>query len=239
MYQHQRNEIFSMASLQDDWTRLKTKFRMRFGDKVYHELMATAQLDVNTTNDSLLYFSVVGNQAAIRLISDDFLPSLKQIWQSVTGRFVNVQVVARSDSAIVTKIEEKQETKPRLSINMVAFRQLEGEEREQFIADFLQEHRSITVKACQHLVAGLNGLKVSVMLESGRAREPVRLRSIAMYLSRKLALKSLPEIGRKFDDRDHSTVLHAIRKMEKLSSRDDELKAEIEEYMGILKQLGQ
>jgi chromosomal replication initiator protein len=54
-------------------------------------------------------------------------------------------------------------------------------------------------------------------------------RQIGMYLSKQLTTRSLPEIGRRFGDRDHTTVLHAIRKIEGEIGNDNRLKDEIEE----------
>jgi chromosomal replication initiator protein len=56
----------------------------------------------------------------------------------------------------------------------------------------------------------------------------VRPRQIAMYLAKTLTLRSLPEIGRRFGGRDHTTVLHAVRKIESLIGTDNGLAAEIE-----------
>jgi chromosomal replication initiator protein len=56
----------------------------------------------------------------------------------------------------------------------------------------------------------------------------VRPRQVAMYLAKTLTLRSLPEIGRRFGGRDHTTVLHAVRKIETLVSRDVALSEEVE-----------
>jgi chromosomal replication initiator protein len=56
----------------------------------------------------------------------------------------------------------------------------------------------------------------------------VRPRQVAMYLAKTLTLRSLPEIGRRFGGRDHTTVLHAVRKIENLVSTDSALADEIE-----------
>jgi chromosomal replication initiator protein len=56
----------------------------------------------------------------------------------------------------------------------------------------------------------------------------VRPRQIAMYLAKTLTLRSLPEIGRRFGGRDHTTVLHAVRKIEGLVGNDNMLAEEVE-----------
>src|SRR5438132_68811 len=60
-----------------------------------------------------------------------------------------------------------------------------------------------------------------------RAREVARPRQVAMYLSKQLTPKSLPDIGRRFGGRDHTTVIHAVRQIEKLRASDAELDADI------------
>ena len=56
----------------------------------------------------------------------------------------------------------------------------------------------------------------------------VRPRQVAMYLAKTLTLRSLPEIGRRFGGRDHTTVLHSVRKVEQMMRDDNELSQEIE-----------
>jgi chromosomal replication initiator protein len=65
-------------------------------------------------------------------------------------------------------------------------------------------------------------------LSSRRTANVVRPRQIAMYLAKTLTLRSLPEIGRRFGGRDHTTVLHAVRKIEGLVGSDTALSDEIE-----------
>ena len=62
----------------------------------------------------------------------------------------------------------------------------------------------------------------------------VRMRQIAMYLAKKLTARSLPQIGRHFDGRDHTTVMHAIRKIERLRPTDDVLNEQIRALEGAL-----
>jgi chromosomal replication initiator protein len=66
------------------------------------------------------------------------------------------------------------------------------------------------------------------LLSSRRTANVVRPRQIAMYLAKTLTLRSLPEIGRRFGGRDHTTVLHAVRKIETLAGNDSALAEEIE-----------
>lgn len=76
----------------------------------------------------------------------------------------------------------------------------------------------------------------SDLLSQRRTANVVRPRQVAMYLAKILTLRSLPEIGRRFGGRDHTTVLHAVRKIETLIGTDTALAAEIETLKGELQE---
>ena len=65
------------------------------------------------------------------------------------------------------------------------------------------------------------------MLSQRRSRPLARPRQIAMYLAKKMTTRSLPEIGRRFANRDHTTVIHAVKTITRLSEQDDEMKKNI------------
>ena len=66
------------------------------------------------------------------------------------------------------------------------------------------------------------------MLSARRSRAVARPRQIAMYLSKQLTTRSLPEIGRKFGGRDHTTVIHAVRKVESLRESDPSIEEDVD-----------
>jgi len=70
-------------------------------------------------------------------------------------------------------------------------------------------------------------LRLPDMLSQRRSRNIARPRQVAMYLAKQLTERSLPEIGRKFSGRDHTTVMHAIRKIEELRCSDSSLDEDI------------
>ncbi|BBB99379.1 hypothetical protein M2192_001178 [Bradyrhizobium elkanii USDA 61] len=72
------------------------------------------------------------------------------------------------------------------------------------------------------------GLTMADMKSSRRTAKIVNARQIAMYLAKKITSRSLPDIGRRFGGRDHTTVLHAVRKIEAKAEKDPVLSAEIE-----------
>ncbi len=91
-----------------------------------------------------------------------------------------------------------------------------------------REPKRIKIEDIQKLVATHFNVSRADILSSRRTANVVRPRQIAMYLAKVLTLRSLPEIGRRFGGRDHTTVLHAVRKIEALSGSDGGLHEEIE-----------
>ncbi len=91
-----------------------------------------------------------------------------------------------------------------------------------------REPKRVKIEDIQKLVASHYNVSRADILSSRRTANVVRPRQIAMYLSKLLTLRSLPEIGRRFGGRDHTTVLHAVRKIEELAGRDGMLNDEID-----------
>ena len=81
----------------------------------------------------------------------------------------------------------------------------------------------VTVDLIQSLVCKFFKISKTEMLSSRRSRYLVRPRQTAIYLTKLLTSKSLPEIGRDFSNRDHTTVIHSIKTIEKLKKSDNEL----------------
>jgi chromosomal replication initiator protein len=90
------------------------------------------------------------------------------------------------------------------------------------------EPKRVKIEDIQRAVARHYNVSRADMLSSRRTANVVRPRQIAMYLAKTLTLRSLPEIGRRFGGRDHTTVLHAVRKIETLADGDKALSEEIE-----------
>jgi chromosomal replication initiator protein len=98
------------------------------------------------------------------------------------------------------------------------------------IRDLVRTHepKRVKIEDIQKLVASHFNVSRADILSSRRTANVVRPRQIAMYLSKVLTLRSLPEIGRRFGGRDHTTVLHAVRKIEGLTTSDGSLSEELE-----------
>jgi chromosomal replication initiator protein len=105
---------------------------------------------------------------------------------------------------------------------------LEMAERE--VRDLIrpQEPKRVKIEDIQRIVARQYNVSRADLLSSRRTANVVRPRQVAMYLAKTLTLRSLPEIGRRFGGRDHTTVLHAVRKIENLVHNDTALAEEIE-----------
>ena len=90
------------------------------------------------------------------------------------------------------------------------------------------EPRRVKIEDIQKVVSRHYNVSKADLLSSRRTRTIVRPRQIAMYLSKTLTPRSLPEIGRRFGGRDHTTVLHAVRKVEEMMQGDQHLAEESE-----------
>jgi len=88
--------------------------------------------------------------------------------------------------------------------------------------------RRITVDDIQKAVAEYYGMKQADLLSDRRNRAIARPRQVAMWLCKQLTTRSLPDIGRRFGGRDHTTVLHAVRKIEELKAVDAPIATDVE-----------
>ena len=117
---------------------------------------------------------------------------------------------------------------------VVAHAQLVGrditlETTQEVLQDLLRaRERRVTIEEIQKQVAAHFHVRVSDMHSARRARSVARPRQVAMYLAKSLTSRSLPEIGRMFGGRDHTTVMHAVRKVEELTARDSALAEDVE-----------
>lgn len=104
----------------------------------------------------------------------------------------------------------------------------------QVLADSLRAHeRRITIDEIQRKTAEHYGLRLADMMSARRAREVARPRQVAMYLAKKLTPRSLPEIGRRFGGKDHTTVMHAVKRIEELRVADAEINGDVMKLMRV------
>ncbi len=102
------------------------------------------------------------------------------------------------------------------------------ENTQHVLHDLLIAHdRRVTIEEIQKQVAMHYNIKLADMHSARRSRVVARPRQVAMYLAKQMTTKSLPEIGRKFGGKDHTTVMHAVKRIEELMQVDSELADDI------------
>jgi len=117
---------------------------------------------------------------------------------------------------------------------VVAHSQLVGrdislEATQDVLHDLLRANdRRVTIEEIQKQVASHFNIRTSDMHSARRARSVARPRQVAMYLAKQLTTRSLPEIGRKFGGRDHTTVMHAVKKVDELREHDSTFAEDVE-----------
>jgi chromosomal replication initiator protein len=101
-------------------------------------------------------------------------------------------------------------------------------ECKKILKDFINSNnKSINVESIQNIVASYFNLNIQEMLSPRRSRSLARPRQIAMYLAKHHTTNSLPEIGRKFSNRDHTTVIHAVKKIDELIKEDNGIRQSV------------
>jgi chromosomal replication initiator protein len=117
---------------------------------------------------------------------------------------------------------------------VVAHSQLVGrdislEATQDVLQDLLRANdRRVTIEEIQKRVSSHFNIRISDMHSARRARSVARPRQVAMYLAKQLTSRSLPEIGRKFGNRDHTTVMHAVKKVDELREHDSSFNEDVE-----------
>lgn len=119
-------------------------------------------------------------------------------------------------------------------MRLFAFASLVGREitmelAQECLADILKaSDRKVTVEEIQRRVSEHYSIRLSDMIGPRRVRSIARPRQVAMYLSKQLTSRSLPEIGRRFGGRDHTTVMHGVRRIEELQTTDSQMFEDVE-----------
>jgi chromosomal replication initiator protein len=117
---------------------------------------------------------------------------------------------------------------------LVAYAKLVGrpislDNTQEVLQDILRANdRKVTIEEIQKRVAEHYNIRLGEMFSARRSRAIARPRQVAMYLAKQLTERSLPEIGRKFGGRDHTTVMHAVRKIDELCALDSSFSEDVE-----------
>ncbi len=119
-------------------------------------------------------------------------------------------------------------------MRLFAFASLVGKEitldlTQDCLADILREaDRKVTIEEIQRKVSEHYNIRLSDLIGPRRVRNIARPRQVAMWLAKRLTTRSLPEIGRRFGGRDHTTVMHGVRKIEELKAQDSQIAEDLE-----------
>ena len=131
---------------------------------------------------------------------------------------------------ITSNVRELEGALNRIVANMqLVGREITLESAHEELHDLLRpRERRVTIDEIQRRVAEHFNVRLAEMTSARRARAFARPRQVAMYLSKQLTSRSLPEIGRYFGGRDHTTVIHAVRRIEELKDTDSVLAEDVE-----------
>ncbi|WP_163847805.1 chromosomal replication initiator protein DnaA [Pseudooceanicola aestuarii] len=115
------------------------------------------------------------------------------------------------------------------AFGMLVEREITMELTQDCLADVLRaSERKITIEEIQRRVAEHFNIRISDMIGPKRVRSFARPRQVAMFLCKKLTSRSLPEIGKRFGGRDHTTIIHGVRRIEELIQKDSQLADDLE-----------
>ena len=157
----------------------------------------------------------------------------RKILEHRLGRFISTQVPADVIEFLARTISRNVRELVGGLNKLIAFAQLTGQPvslqlAEEQLTDILSANRRrITIDEIQRMVCQFYRVDRTEMASKRRARAVVRPRQVAMYLAKVLTPRSYPEIGRKFGGRDHSTVIHAVRLIEELRTRDADMDGDV------------
>ena len=181
------------------------------------------------------------------LVVDIDTPELELKIKILKKRIENIQNQFKENinlkEEVITFIASESKTNIRELIGVlnrvVAFsrvnnRELNINDCKNILKDVFSQIRVITVDKIQNVVSNFFNIPLSEMLSQRRSRPLARPRQIAMFLAKKMTSRSLPEIGRRFANRDHTTVIHAVKTITRLSEQDDEMKKNINQIKSLL-----
>ena len=159
---------------------------------------------------------------------------------AIAGKTIPDEVLDFLAEKIATNIRELEGTLNRLIAHADLINQkITLESTQKILGDLFRAHdKKITIDDIQKQVVSFYDLKLGDMTSTRRLRAIARPRQIAMYLAKKLTPASLPHIGREFGGRDHTTVMHAVRKVEDLIKTDELLAADITKLENRLQSIG-
>ncbi|MFZ4405844.1 MAG: chromosomal replication initiator protein DnaA [Paracraurococcus sp.] len=148
--------------------------------------------------------------------------SILQAKAAAAQVLVPAKVMELLATKITTNVRELEGALNRLVAHANLFgRPITIDSAHEVLHDVLRAHeKRVSIEEIQRKVAEHYNLRLTDMVSARRARNVARPRQVAMYLAKQLTQRSLPEIGRRFGNRDHTTVMHAVSRVAELMSAD-------------------
>lgn len=181
-----------------------------------------APMDLDGLDERLKSRMGWGLVADIRPSTFDLRLNIVKSKANVIGLDIPEDVAGFLANKITSNIRELEGALNRLAVHAdMSGETTSMETAQDVLSDVLRSYeRRITIDEIQRKVAEHYALRLQDMHSSRRSRNVARPRQVAMFLCKKMTPRSLPEIGRKFGGRDHTTVMHAVRKIEELMDDD-------------------
>jgi len=186
--------------------------------------------DLNGLEDRLRTRLGCGMVADLHSTTFELRLSILQTKAARAGVAVPVKVMEYLAHKITTNVRELEGALNRLIAHANLFdRPITLETAQEVLHDILKSlERRVTIEEIQRKVAEHYSMRLTDMSSPRRSRAVARPRQIAMYLAKQLTSRSLPEIGRKFGNRDHTTVMHAVSRVGELMERDGSFAEDVE-----------
>ncbi len=159
---------------------------------------------------------------------------LQQKVEQFSEQFRNLEIAEGVLEFLAHRISSNVRVLEGALMRLFAFGSLVGREitlelTQDCLADILRAtDRKITVEEIQRKVSDHYNIRLSDLIGPKRVRTFARPRQVAMYLAKHMTTRSLPDIGRRFGGRDHTTVMHGVRRIEELKARDSQLAEDLE-----------
>jgi len=198
-----RQMVISADKSPSDLEGLEERLRSRLGSGLVADIHPTTyELRLSIIEAKIKKYNIDLSKDIIEFLAHKITTSVRELEGALTRLAAHVTLVGRS-------------------VNL--------EIAEDLLQDLLRaSDRRTTIDQIQKKVAEHFNVKMSDMHSARRSRTIARPRQIAMFLAKNLTTRSLPEIGRKFGGRDHTTVIHAIKKVKELVKNDSSLSEDIE-----------
>ncbi|MBP0466260.1 chromosomal replication initiator protein DnaA [Roseomonas sp. PWR1] len=186
--------------------------------------------DLNGLEDRLRTRLGCGMVADIHATTYELRLSILQAKATAAGVAVPKAVLEFLAHKITSNVRELEGALNRLIAHANLFgRAVTLDSAQEVLHDILRAHdRRVTIEEIQRKVAEHYNIRLTDMSSARRARNVARPRQVAMYLAKQLTSRSLPEIGRRFGNRDHTTVMHAVSRISELMQADAAFAEDVE-----------